>query len=242
MKKTANRKNRLVTVIMMVLVCVLLYFIGYRYVYLNRPSEISKELQKKITEEMGKGYKLTYPIQEDTHIDCVYIDVKSDLYEDKNIFRNCNKLKELVYQFIKDHPYNFDLVPLKDKEVDQYTSNAKGFELRIEDTKGGKLYGGGNSVFVFKNCLAEDDRYVDGFYYLGAGAKGLAFYGYKLSDFTEIKGIQELSLDEVEIDNPDALADMKELECVYWTGHSSEGEPLHAAAKKHRVKFVQIGG
>lgn len=75
--------------------------IFYYRIYLNIPSAAAKGLQKKITEEMGEGFKLTNPTHENTEISYIDVDIDSELYMDETaltgkltIFPKCPPISE----------------------------------------------------------------------------------------------------------------------------------------------------
>ena len=71
--------------------------IFYYRIYLNIPSAAAKGLQKKITEEMGEGFKLTNPTHKNTEISYIEVDIDSELYMDEKIFSDCSRLKDIIY-------------------------------------------------------------------------------------------------------------------------------------------------
>ena len=54
---------------------------------------------KKITEEMGEGFKLTNPTHENTEISYIEVDIDSELYMDEKIFSDCSRLKDIIYDY-----------------------------------------------------------------------------------------------------------------------------------------------
>lgn len=48
---------------------------------------------------MGEGYELIYPEEERIGIDHVIVDIDSGLYEDKKIFSDCSRLRDLIYHY-----------------------------------------------------------------------------------------------------------------------------------------------
>ncbi len=143
-------------------------------------SEVAKELQSKITEEMGEGYELIYPEEERIGIDHVIVDIDSGLYEDKNIFSDCSRLRDLIYHYVEDHPDAFSLIPAEDQDVDENISNAKGFSLQFTDSGGDKLYSGTDTVFTITNYLELEKGYDNGPSHMSVGTPGLE-YGENLN-------------------------------------------------------------
>lgn len=231
--KKEKIKKWLVRSILLVFVLWLLYLIGYKYIYLNFPSKISQELQKVITETAGKGYKVWYPGPEETNIESIYIDVDLDLLEDKSLFETCDKINAVIYDFVKAHPQNFELYP----PIDRERKAELGFEVNYTDCKEKYLYGGTCVVFWFSNYLASKDKYDDGFSYMGAATRGVGGYGFQLSDFKSISGLKELLLSEIDVDDPEVLGELEELEYFYWCGDTKDGERLKEAAKKYGIEF-----
>lgn len=126
-----------------------------------------------ITEEMGEGYELIYPEEERMEIDHVIVDIDSGLYEDTNIFSDCSRLRDLIYNYVEDHPDAFSLILSEDQDVDENISNAKGFSLQFTDSGGDKLYSGADTVFTITNYLELEKRYDNGFSHMSVGAPGL---------------------------------------------------------------------
>ena len=212
--------------------------IFYYRIYLNIPSAAAKGLQKKITEEMGEGFKLTNPTHENTEITSITVDIDSELYMDEKIFSDCSRLKDIIYDYAREHPENFSLIPASDQDIDEHTYNAKGIHVNFTDENGGKLYGGSHIVFEFTNYLDTENRYDNRLSHMRVIALGIEHYGYRLSDFVKFDGIKELYCgDEIEIDDPEALGKMKELKLFDWEGKPEIEEKLEKAADKYGIWF-----
>lgn len=221
--------------ILLIFILWLFYLIGYRYIYLNLPSKVSRELQEKITEAVGKGYKLRYPGPEESGIDSVRIEVDTEMYKDEKLFENCDELKDVIYDFVKENPQNFELCPVADREREEKW----GFIVYFEDWGSPYLDDSSNIVFWLSNYLQQEDKYDESFSFLGAATYGVGGYGFQLSNFKYVNGIKELSLTEIDIDNAEALGEMESLKYFYWLGDIEDGERLKEAAKKYGVKFIQ---
>ena len=212
--------------------------IFYYRIYLNIPSAAAKGLQKKITEEMGEGFKLTNPTHENTEISYIDVDIDSELYMDEEIFSDCSRLKDIIYDYAREHPENFSLIPASDQDIDEHTYNAKGIHVNFTDENGGKLYRGSHIVFEFTNYLDTENRYDNRLSHMRVIALGMEHYGYRLSDFVKFDGIKELYCgDEIEIDDPEALGKMKELKLFDWEGNPEIEEKLEKAADKYGIWF-----
>ena len=212
--------------------------IFYYRIYLNIPSAAAKGLQKRITEEMGEGFKLTNPTYENTEISYIEVDIDNELYMDEKIFSDCSRLKDIIYDYAREHPDNFSLIPARDQDVDEYTIGVKGFHVDFTDVNGGKLYCGSNSVFAFSNYLYTENRYDSRLSRMSVNSIGMEHYGYRLSDFVKFDGIKELSCcDEIEMDDPEALGEMKELKLFDWDGNPEVEEKMEKAADKYGIWF-----
>ena len=212
--------------------------IFYYRIYLNIPSAAAKGLQKKITEEMGEGFKLTNPTHENTEITSITVDIDSELYMDEKIFSDCSRLKDIIYDYAREHPENFSLIPARDRDIDEHTFSAKGIHVNFTDENGGKLYGGSRNVFEFTNYIYTENRYDSRLSRMSVNSIGMEHYGYRLSDFVKFDGIKELSCcDEIEIDDPEALGKMKELKLFDWEGKPEVEEKLEKAADKYGIWF-----
>ena len=63
-------------------------------------------------------------------------------------------------------------------------------------------------------------------------------YGYRLSDLVKFNGIKELYCgDEIEMDDPEALGKMKELQFFDWEGAPEIEEKLMKAADKYGIWY-----
>ena len=212
--------------------------IFYYRIYLNIPSAAAKGLQKKITEEMGEGFKLTNPTHENTEISYITVDIDSELYMDEKIFSDCNRLKDIIYDHAREHPDNFSLIPGSDQDIDEHTYCAKGIHVNFTDASVGKSYGGSRIVFEFTNYLDTENRYDNSLSHMRVIARGMEHYGYRLSDFVKFDGIKELYCgDEIEMDDPEALGKMKELKLFDWEGNPEVEEKLEKAADKYGIWF-----
>ena len=212
--------------------------IFYYRIYLNIPSAAAKGLQKKITEEMGEGFKLTNPTHENTEISYIEVDIDSELYMDEKIFSDCSRLKDIIYDYAREHPDNFSLIPASDQDIDENMFSAKGIHVNFTDASVGKSYGGSRIVFEFTNYLDTENRYDNSLSHMRVIARGMEHYGYRLSDFVEFNGIKELYCgDEIEIDDPEALGEMKELKLFDWEGNPEVEEKLEKAADKYGIWF-----
>lgn len=216
----------------------LLYLFAYKYIYQNLPSNVSLELQKIITETAGRGFEVWLPGPEETNIDGIYIDVDSDLFEDERIFETCNRIKDVVYDYVKTHPENFELYPFIDREK----QSVLGLTISFADFGGHHLCCGTNVVFQFSNYLENKDRYDEGFCSMRASSLGIGGYGYQLSDLKAIKGVKELFLSEINIDDPEVLGEMENLEYLKWEEEPGfvrerESQMLEEAADKYGIKF-----
>ncbi|MCI8363808.1 MAG: hypothetical protein HFG34_02505 [Eubacterium sp.] len=209
--------------------------IFYYRIYLNIPSAAAKGLQKRITEEMGEGFKLTNPTHENTEISYITVDIDSELYMDEKIFSDCSRLKDIIYDYAREHPDNFSLIPASDQDIDEHTFCAKGIHVNFT---GGKLYRENRIVFEFTNYLDTENRYDNRLSHMRVSGRGMEHYGYRLSDFVKFDGIKELYCDdEIEIDNPEALGEMKELNLFDWEGDPEIEEKLMKAADKYGIWF-----
>ncbi len=212
--------------------------IFYYRIYLNIPSAAAKGLQKKITEEMGEGFKLTNPIHENTEISYIKVDIDSELYMDEKIFSDCSRLKDIIYDYAREHPDNFSLIPASDQDIDENTFSAKGIHVNFTDESGGKLYGGSRNVFEFTNYLDTENRYDNRLSHMRVIALGMEHYGYRLSDFVKFDGIKELYCgDGIEMDDPEALGKMKKLKLFDWEGDPETEKKLMKAADKYGIWF-----
>ncbi len=212
--------------------------IFYYRIYLNIPSAAARGLQKRITEEMGEGFKLTNPTHENTEITSITVDIDSELYMDEKIFSDCSRLKDIIYDYAREHPDNFSLIPARDRDVDEHTIGVKGFYVDFTDVNGGKLYRGSYCVFAFSNYLDTENSYDSRLSRMSVKALGMEHYGYRLSDFVKFDGIKELYCgDEIEIDDPEALGKMKELKLFDWEGKPEIEEKLEKAADKYGIWF-----
>lgn len=206
----------------------LLCQIFYYRIYLNIPSAAAKGLQKKITEEMGEGFKLTNPTHKNTEIS----------YIDEKIFSDCSRLKDIIYDYAREHPENFSLIPVRDQDINERTYNAKGFHVDFTDENGGKLYGGSHIVFEFTNYLDTENRYDNRLSHMRVSGLGIEHYGYRLSGLVKFDGIKELYCgDEIEMDDPEILGEMKELKLFDWEGNPEVEEKLEKAADKYGIWF-----
>lgn len=208
----------------------------YNQIYLNLPSKISKEMRRLIKEEMGDGYKLIEPCHEETKINAVTVSIENKHFQNKDIFSKISRLKDKIYNFMKEHPQNFSLQPENDEKISNSTQNARGFKLYFEDPSG-LPYGGTDVVFCFSNYLDLTKTYDDGFSHMYTGGRRMKRYGFKLSDFRDIRGIKEMFLDELEIDDPDVLGEMDQLKYIYWTGNTASGKELKKAADKYGIVY-----
>ena len=216
----------------------ILFQIFYYRIYLNIPSAAAKGLQKRITEEMGEGFKLTNPTHENTEITSITVDIDSELYMDEKIFSDCSRLKDIIYDYAREHPDNFSLIPASDQDIDENMFSAKGIHVNFTDENGGKLYRGSHIVFEFTNYLDTENRYDNRLSHMRVIALGMEHYGYRLSDFVKFDGIKELYCsDEIEIDDPEALGKMKELKLFDWEGNPEVEEKLEKAADKYGIWF-----
>ena len=212
--------------------------IFYYRIYLNIPSPAARGLQKKITEEMGEGFKLTNPTYENTEISYIEVDIDNELYMEEKIFSDCNRLKDIIYDYAREHPDNFSLIPSSDQDIDENTFSAKGIHVNFTDENGGKLYRGNRNVFEFTNYLDTENRYDNRLSHMRVIALGMEHYGYRLSDFVKFDGIKELYCgDEIEMDDPEALGEMKELQFFDWEGDPETEEKLMKAADKYGIWF-----
>lgn len=216
----------------------LFYLFAYKYIYRNLPSNVSLELQKIITETAGKGFEVWLPGPEETNIDSIYIDVDSDLLEDKRLFQICDRINHVIYDYVKAHPQNFELYPVIEKEHE----DEWGFQVNFTDCGGDRLYGGTSVVFWFSNYLKSKNKYDEEFGFMGAATYGVGSYGFQLSDLKAIKGVKELFLAEIDVDDPEVLGEMENLEYLKWgrdSGYEGERESqrLEEAADKYGIKF-----
>lgn len=214
--------------------------IFYYRIYLNIPSAAARGLQKKITEEMGEGFKLTDPTHENTEISYIEVDIDSELYMDEKIFSDCSRLKDIIYDYAREHPDNFSLIPASDQDIDEHTFSAKGIHVNFTDESGGKLCGRSRIVFAFTNYLDTENRYDNRLSHMRVIGRGmeLEHYGYRLSDLVKFDGIKELYCgDEIEMDDPEILGEMKELQFFDWDGAPETGEELRKAADKYGIWY-----
>ena len=101
--------------------------------------------------DLEEGFKLTNPTHENTEISYIKVDIHSELYMDEKIFSDCSRLKDIIYDYAREHPDNFSLIPASDQDIDENMFSAKGIHVNFTDASVGKSYGGSRIVFEFTN-------------------------------------------------------------------------------------------
>ena len=232
-KKSSNKKRNIIIMgvaIIFLVFCGVLLYIGSQ----PRPKNpVIVELQNKINEEVGEGFKIRSGSFYNTEpLTSMEIEAQDEQFRNAAVYENVNKIQNIVYQYAREYPNEFDM-----NAVHMYGD--KGFQLYIDNVD---EISGRETIFFFSNYIEERQKYSNDTVSMLVSAKDWydhddgGGYKYKLSGLSVFDNVEELSVAYFRIDDVDVLGKMKKLKYILVSDlFENELEKLEKSADKYGI-------
>ena len=229
--RVKRNKSFIISIIAVILVSIFLYPVAMKNPHI-------RNMERLIEDEVeGNDFTLECGSKRNELINGIALEGEDNDFRGRNSFKKINNIQKMIHNYVLENPEGFSLRYSKFDEEDEWNRGEKGkysvFSLYFTN-RDESYYD--NSIMIFGISENWKERSGRGFSYLALRASDVNRSQYKfsfLSVFTEIK---EMFFENIEIDMPDILCDMKDLQSIYLKNCTGDIEGLKEKAKEMNIE------